>query len=332
MPPGIEMIDAAVGARIVAMRSVDTSDPTLTGCADRSEAGHKLTVTIGTDPGNFAYYIYDDQTGKWVPESVCVRFPDFSNHKVSLKLSGSAADPIAAQKDATAQQLLDADVAVCEIANQTPVKSLASATLSHANTLFEMNFDAALDPAMIRSVKVNKSIAAYDVTVAGEAGKFLVIIAPGDSEAAVTLDYNGVEYTRKVKAGTDAESVFMKNTRYAISLAINTGGLVCGDVSICPWEESGGGVTDGSSTKFRIVGYENQTLDVKIEGADTFAGILTLDANGEGSLPFISLPDYGVDIEYVRKPGHPQIAIDKPLGSQIELTVDPATGIIVPNP
>lgn len=336
MPLVLEEVGIRLGKSAeanIGSRAVNVTDPTLTECSDRADAGHVLTIVIDDDPDNTAEYYYNNADGVWHPNPKGVYFPAFGNtSKVTLTLKNGLADPVSAQKDGTQQQLLDADVLVGEIAAQAPVKDLPSVTLTHMHALLEFNFEDALDAGKLSGVIINDSLAAYN-SGAGKSLKYLVIIPPGDSEASLSMTYDDRQYDCTIRLPVDG-SAFMRNTRYIVSMQLSGGELVSTGVFVKPWEDYGGATASSGPTLFEITGYENQELDMKLEGLDVFAGIIRLDDAGKGALPFIRLADYNVKIEYVRNTskGHPPIVIDEPLGSTVSLTVDPSTGVVITGP
>lgn len=336
LPPVLESVSPVLGgtnAGTVTTKLMNNADPSSTGCPSRSGLGHTLTVTIGTDPANNACYVYDAVEDRWCPQGQGVRFPDFNNHKISLRLCSGAADPVSAQTGGTAQQLLDADVLLHEIASHPPIKHLPSATLEHVHTLFDINFGTTIDPDQIDAVKVDGTLVPYNVLDgADRTAQYLLIVNPGGADAQIELTYRGVQYDCTVKIGDQPEDLFASNTRYIIPMDLKGDELVCGDVLVRAWNESNGAEVPGNLSIFVISGYENQTLDVKIAGADLFTGVLTLDATGRGALPYLTLPDYTVNIEYIQKTGHQAVPIGQPLGSTITMTVNGSTGEVISIP
>lgn len=339
-PPALEAISTAtLGAsgQISVTKTIDCDDPSLTDCHLRCEtAAHHLTVTIGDDPSNKAIYVYNSSLQKWVPQTagggVC--FPSFGSHKVTLRLCAMKTDPISEQTTGLEDALLHADVLSHTISSQVPVKELPSATLFHAHSLIEVNFDAALNADDITDVKINGTLAPYNVPSGlNKSSKYMIIVNPGDADAELTMKYKNIEYSATIEhkpGGTGTP--FAQNTRYVVSMKMDAGKLVCGDMLVRSWAEAGGANVSGGATKFFIEGYAGRKLDVKIEGVDTpFAEALELDAQANGNLVFLQLADYNVNVEYVKYMTE-TITVNKPLGSTITILEDTDTGDMVTQP
>ena len=331
LPPVLESVDVRLGdLGVVVTRTPDADDPSVTECHNRCASLHRLAVTIGSDDSNMAYYAYDDAELKWLPESAGVRFPDFGNHDVRMRLCSGLADPVAGQTDGSALNLLHADVLVASLSGQAPARNLPPATMTHMHSLFDIRFGSSITAADIESVKVNGTLTPYNVEDNGGKGRqYLVITTPGTDDSQITIRYKGADYTCTVKAADARNGRFAAHTRYVMNFGLQGGKLVCGGIIVKPWNESAGAETETGATRFEITGYGGKTLDVKIAGVALFSGILELDASGRGTLPFIDLPDYGAQIEYVRYPGHLQIPVNMPLGSLVSVEVDPLTGEVI---
>lgn len=332
LPPVIESIDLSLdmGIEVGFSRSINDDDPSKTQCHERCASSHRLAVTVGNDDSNVAYYTYDDVKGKWVPVGTGVRFPDFNSHDVKMRLCTGISDPVGAQTDGSAVNLLTADVLETTLSAQSPTKELPSASLTHRHSLIDIRLDGSVKAAEVDAVSVNGTLVPYNVKENGLNGsKYLVIVSPGNDDAKIVVKYKGVEYSCEVKASDTQSGEFLAHTRYILPMTIQGGKLVCKGILVKNWNESAGAEVETGSTSFRITGYEDKTLNVMI-GTQLFDGILTLDANGEGRLPFLTLDDYGASVVYVQYPGHLQVPVNKALGSRIVLNVDPADGTVIP--
>lgn len=241
-PMALEAVTAELGASATMVRAANAADPTLTLPADRT--GHLLNISIGS-LSNKAAYKYDSGQSAWVPNVAGspVYFPGFASSSVICSMANSsvAGNPVAAQRG-TAQQLMDADVLAAIVANQTPVKNLTGVTLTHANALLDITMDSALDLSKVNSVKIGTDMTAYAVPVgSGDPENYLMIITPGSHKVTVAVDYNGIEYSCDIEAGTQASDIFVTNGRYKLTLSLIGGELVCGAVLLQPWADAGSG-------------------------------------------------------------------------------------------
>lgn len=307
-PVGLSSLELRLGSMT---RAVDAAEPTTSGIEDRVAEGHRLTVNID---GQSAVYKYED--GKFVPDATELSFPGLNQSKLSLRLAPAEA----ATQDGTKEGLLAADELEFSDDAMYPQREMKNIILSHAKSLIQFDFDAAVTIDNGSAVMVDEG-KAYNIP---STDKYQAIVEPESELAKIVFTSGGHKYVAEVLGGSTGSGRFEPNTRYTFSVSIDDTGVVLKLMLIEPWVENGNGNgSESAKTTFTVHGLES---DLSITGTINYLSGFSVPMTRKSEKGF---EVYGPKKDLVKSisfgASGPEILVGRNSGESMEIMVDAAT-------
>lgn len=312
-PQALMSVEASLGnhAQQAVTRAI-SNDPTLTPAEGRVDAGHVMKVTLGGLTENYTW----GPGGLFVPVTDPIYFPDTNAATVDFWLGIN--DLGIGDQDGTAERLLAADRLVASGSFDVST-SLSGITLTHANSLVEIAFDAGVDTDEFEYIYVNL-VPVYNNP---ETDRYLAVIKPGLDRFSIMLYYKGMPYelivSEKAIGGNTQE--FKANYRYSLLLDVDEIGLSLQllAISVARWSD-GGAVGASVATMLQLNGDDYKSVDISVTFTDGTSEVIRTDGNGLGVLQFAGSGDRRV-IRSVSRISGPDILIGRTEGGIIALNL-----------